>query len=332
MPPPGCENSRTPARLSNTESTLGQRWVNADAGRGGDDGQPDARPGNGGITQTNEGAMEVNGNLRCAGRSALVTGGGSGIGLGVAHRLVAEGAAVTICGRTEAKLADAVAELRAAAEQAGLDAPIGFRVADVTIEAEITAAVGQAAEATGSLDICVANAGGSFHLGSILDAELSQVQATFDLNMLGTFLTIKAAGSAMKPAGDHAGGGSIIAVSSGAGRFPHRHLWAYGTAKAGLDMMVRYAAEELASLGIRVNSVQPGIIDDELMAFITAGGKLMDDYLEQTPISRAGTVEEVAAAVAFLASDDSSWITGENIGVDGGHHLRRGANYELIFG
>lgn len=273
--------------------------------------------------------------LRLAGKAALVTGGGSGIGLGVAHRLVAEGAAVTICGRTESKLDAAVAELRAAASAAALDVPIGSRVADVTVEAEITAAVAQAAEATGELNICVANAGGSFHLGSILDAEETQVRSTIDLNVMGTFLTIKAAGAAMRSASGPSAGdfaGSIVAVSSGAGRFPHRHLWAYGSAKAGLDMMVRYAAEELAAFGIRVNSVQPGIIDDELMAFITAGGPLMDDYLEQTPISRAGTVEEVAAAVAFLASDDASWITGETIGVDGGHHLRRGANYELLFG
>jgi NAD(P)-dependent dehydrogenase (short-subunit alcohol dehydrogenase family) len=81
-----------------------------------------------------------------------------------------------------------------------------------------------------------------------------------------------------------------------------------------------------------VNAVQPGIIDDELMEFITGGGPLLDDYMAQTPISRPGTVEEVADAVRFLAGPEAAWITGECLAVDGGHHLRRGANYGLLFG
>jgi NAD(P)-dependent dehydrogenase (short-subunit alcohol dehydrogenase family) len=125
-------------------------------------------------------------------------------------------------------------------------------------------------------------------------------------------------------------GGSIVGMSSGAGHFPHRYLWAYGMAKAGIEMLVRYAAEELAESRIRVNAVQPGIIDDELMSFITAGGPLFDDYMAQTPISRPGTVDEVAEAVRFLAGPESAWITGECLAVDGGHHLRRGANYGLL--
>ena len=120
-------------------------------------------------------------------------------------------------------------------------------------------------------------------------------------------------------------------MSSGAGHFPHRWLWAYGMSKAGIESLCDYAAEELGDHGIRVNVVQPGIIDDELMAPITAGGALLDDYLEQMPLSRVGTVEDVAAAVAFLASDEASWITGEHLGVDGGHHLRRGADYSRLF-
>jgi NAD(P)-dependent dehydrogenase (short-subunit alcohol dehydrogenase family) len=95
-------------------------------------------------------------------------------------------------------------------------------------------------------------------------------------------------------------------------------------------MLVKYAAEELADSGIRVNAVQPGIIDDELMSFITAGGPLLDDYMAQTPLRRTGTVEDVAEAVRFLAGPESAWITGECLAVDGGHHLRRGANYGLL--
>jgi NAD(P)-dependent dehydrogenase (short-subunit alcohol dehydrogenase family) len=127
-------------------------------------------------------------------------------------------------------------------------------------------------------------------------------------------------------------GGSIIGMSSGAGHFPHRYLWAYGAAKAGVDMLCQSAAEELGKSGIRVNSVQPGIVDDELMAPITAGGPLLDDYLAEMPVSRLGRVGDIAAAVRFLAGPESSWITGDNLAIDGGHHLRRGANYGLLFG
>jgi NAD(P)-dependent dehydrogenase (short-subunit alcohol dehydrogenase family) len=97
-------------------------------------------------------------------------------------------------------------------------------------------------------------------------------------------------------------------------------------------MLCRYAAEELGATGVRVNSVQPGIVDDELMAMITAGGPLLDDYLANMAISRLGTVEDVAATVRFLAGPESGWITGVNLPVDGGHHLRRGADYGLLFG
>jgi NAD(P)-dependent dehydrogenase (short-subunit alcohol dehydrogenase family) len=97
-------------------------------------------------------------------------------------------------------------------------------------------------------------------------------------------------------------------------------------------MLCRCAAEELGASGIRVNSVQPGIVDDELMAPITAGGPLFDDYLAEMPISRPGRVEDIAAAVRFLAGPESAWITGDNLAIDGGHHLRRGANYGLLFG
>jgi len=99
-------------------------------------------------------------------------------------------------------------------------------------------------------------------------------------------------------------------MSSGAGHFPHRYLWAYGSAKAGIDMLCKYAAEELGHTGVRVNTVQPGIVDDELMSFITAGGPLLDDYLAEMPVSRLGTVEDIAAAVRFLAGPESAWITG----------------------
>jgi NAD(P)-dependent dehydrogenase (short-subunit alcohol dehydrogenase family) len=277
-----------------------------------------------------------------AGLSALVTGGGSGIGLGTATRLVQDGAHVTICGRTEERLRSAVAALeRAAAEPGPAGAPGGtaaYTVADVTVEGQIAEAIAVAAAGRGRLDILFANAGGAAHMGPIAEADADQVRATVDLNLIGTFLCIKhaaplmAAGVGTGTDGGEAPGGSIIGMSSGAGHFPHRYLWAYGAAKAGIDMLCKYAAEELGRSGIRVNTVRPGIVDDELMAPITAGGPLLDDYLAEMPISRLGTVEDIASAVRFLAGPESAWVTGECLAVDGGHHLRRGANYGLLFG
>ncbi len=277
-----------------------------------------------------------------AGFNALITGGGSGIGLGAAARLVRDGAHVTICGRTEEKLSSAVDSLRQVAGEAeAAGDPVGsarYVVADVTVEDQVAAAVAEAASPRGHLDILFANAGGSFHMGPLVDADVDGVRATIDLNLVGTFLCIKhgaplmAAGVGTGVAGAASPGGSIIGMSSGAGHFPHRFLWAYGSAKAGIDMLCKYAAEELGATGVRVNTVQPGIVDDELMSFITAGGPLLDDYLAEMPISRLGTVEDIAAAVRFLGGPESGWITGEALAVDGGHHLRRGADYGLLFG
>jgi NAD(P)-dependent dehydrogenase (short-subunit alcohol dehydrogenase family) len=273
------------------------------------------------------------------GLSALVTGGGSGIGLGTSARLIADGADVTICGRTEEKLQRAVATLgEVAASGDHVAGRARYVVADVTDEEQVAEAVRVAAQDRDRLDILFANAGGSLHIGPMAEADVVAVRATFDLNLTGTFLCIKhgapvmAAGVGTGVDGGRAPGGSIIGMSSGAGSFPHRYLWSYGAAKAGIDMLCRYAAEELGKDGIRVNTVRPGIIDDELMEFITAGGPLLDEYLAQMPISRVGNVDDVAGAVRFLAGPESTWITGENLAVDGGHHLRGGPNYGLLFG
>jgi len=260
-----------------------------------------------------------------SGRTALVTGGGSGIGLASAARLAADGAHVSICGRTESKLDAAVETIKPSVGEGG---SIRRIVADITVDEQIAAAATFAAEPTGGLDIVFANAGGSLHLGPFESADAEAIRATVDLNLVGTMLTIKHAVPLMRAAG----GGSIIGMSSGAGHFPHRHLWAYGAAKAGIDMLCRSAAEELGGDGIRVNSVQPGIVDDELMAFITAGGPLLDDYIEGMPLGRVGQVDDISAAVRFLAGPESSWITGVNLPIDGGHHLRHGADYSLLFG
>ena len=260
-----------------------------------------------------------------AGHSILVTGGGSGIGLGTAEHLVADGAHVTICGRTEEKLIGAAEQIRGAATGG---ATVRHIVADVTVEEQVAAAVALTRAETGRIDGLFACAGGSTHIGSILSADMDAVRSTVDLNLVGSTICVKQGALAMQAQG---GGGAIVLMSSGAGRFPHQFLWAYGMAKAGIIFLAKTAGEELGPLGIRVNAVAPGIVDDELMSFITAGGPLLDHYLSQMPLARVGTVEDIAAAVRYLIGPESSWVTGETISIDGGHHLRRGADYSLLF-
>jgi NAD(P)-dependent dehydrogenase (short-subunit alcohol dehydrogenase family) len=255
--------------------------------------------------------------------AALVTGGGSGIGLGAARRLVADGAHVTICGRTEDRLRDATEQLKSAAAPG---AEVRYAVADVTNEDDVARAVAAATEATGSLDVLFACAGGSLHLGPIVLSDVESFRATIDLNVTGTFLAIKHAAPVMA----RGGGGSIIGMSSIAGVSTHKYMSAYCVGKAGIEMLVKVAADELGASGIRVNAVQPGLVDTELVGFITEGGELLDDYLAQMPISRVGTVDDIAAAVRFLAGPESSWVTGQMLGIDGGHQLRRGPNYGLF--
>jgi NAD(P)-dependent dehydrogenase (short-subunit alcohol dehydrogenase family) len=260
------------------------------------------------------------------GWSVLVTGGGSGIGLATAERLAADGAHVTICGRTEQKLQNAVERITAAAADG---ATVTHVVADVTVEEQVAEAVATTAKATGKIDGLFACAGGSLHMGPMLEADMASVRATIDLNLMGSIICVKQAGAAFQA---QQSAGSIVLMSSGAGLFPHRQLWAYGVAKAGICFLCETAAEELGPLGIRVNAVAPGIIDDELMSFITAGGPLLDNYIAEMPLGRVGTVEDVAAAVRYLLGPESSFVTGEILGIDGGHHLRRGADYSLLFG
>jgi 7-alpha-hydroxysteroid dehydrogenase len=257
-----------------------------------------------------------------AGKTALVTGGGTGIGFGCAQALLAEGAAVTIVGR-RAELLEEGARKLAAAVPGG---DVRWKTCDVTVEADVAAAVAHAADARGHLDVAVANAGTGF--GSfILLTDAATFRQALDLNVLGTFNTIKAAALAMKDSG----GGSIIGMSSVAGAVVHPSMPAYCSAKAGLEMLVRCAAEELGHFGIRVNSVRPGIVATEIMEqFVIPNREVVEEYLDNMPIARVGTVEDVARLVCFLAGPESSWITGQAIGVDGGHSLRRGPRYDAM--
>jgi NAD(P)-dependent dehydrogenase (short-subunit alcohol dehydrogenase family) len=257
------------------------------------------------------------------GTAALVTGGGSGIGLGCARRLLVDGASVTICGRSEDRLVAARAELDPLVTDG---ATLQHAVADVTDEDTIAAAVAHACEPTGALDAVVACAGGSETLGPLTQMDTEAWRRTIDLNVTGTMLTIKHAARPMAAAGR----GSIVGVSSIASSNTHPWFGAYGVGKAGIDHLCMLAADELGASGIRVNSVRPGLVDTELVAFVTAGGPVLDDYLENMPLGRVGTVDDIAALVRFLVGPESTWITGQTIGIDGGHSLRRGPSYRAI--
>ncbi len=257
------------------------------------------------------------------GYGALVTGGGSGIGEGCAAALARDGASVTICGRTAEKLDAAADRLRTVA---GPGATVQAVPADVTDEEQVRAAVTKAAEPAGGLHGVVASAGGSLHMGPLLLADVEAVRATLDLNVIGTFLTLKHAAPLLA----EGGGGSFVGVSSHAGLDTFRFLGAYGAAKAALEMIVRVSADELGPARVRVNAVRPGIIANELMEAITAGGPVLDSYLDNIPLHRVGTVEDVAALTRFLIGPESAWITGQCFGVDGGQSLRKGADFSAF--
>jgi NAD(P)-dependent dehydrogenase (short-subunit alcohol dehydrogenase family) len=253
------------------------------------------------------------------GSAALVTGGGSGIGLACAKALAADGAAVTIMGRSEETLEKALVELAAVAD----GTHTGYAVGDVGVEADVQAAVATASAPLGGLHLTVANAG-TGGLSPIIATPLEEWERVMRTNLTGTFLTFKHAGAAIA----NAGGGAICAISSIAGVETHRFMGPYCTTKAAIDMLVRNTADELGVAGVRVSSVCPGLVETELASALLNDETVHADYLECMPIRRTGTVDDIASAVRFLLGPESSWITGVNLSVDGGHHLRRGPNVE----
>jgi NAD(P)-dependent dehydrogenase (short-subunit alcohol dehydrogenase family) len=253
-----------------------------------------------------------------SGQSTFVTGGGSGIGLACAKAFAADGSNVLIMGRTEDKLIAAVSEI----EAMNVTGKIQYFSGDVAKEEDVAEAVEQAT-VEGTLDICIANAGMG-GIAPIMVTEGKNWDEIMQTNLNGTFYSVKL--SAQKMA--KSGGGAICAISSIAGVRTHRFMGPYCVSKAGIDMLIRNSADELGIANIRVNSVCPGLVETELASGLLNTEAVYNDYLACMPISRHGVVEDISSAVRFLCGPESSWITGVVLSVDGGHHLRRGPNYE----
>jgi len=240
------------------------------------------------------------------GAYALITGGGTGIGRGIAAALAGQGAVVTLAARRLEVLEATAAQLRD--ELPG--AEVRVAVCDVTVAAEVEAAVSIAASSGGRLDIAVANAGSAVP-GPFLLLDDKAWRFCCDLNIIGTASTFRHAALAMRERG-----GSLIAISTAASSAPEVSMAAYTSTKAAVDMMVRAAAWELGVYGIRVNSILPGYVPtDSTEGSFTP--QLSRDLLARSALKRSGTPADIGALVVHLSQPDG-WITGQVIGVDGG--------------
>lgn len=258
------------------------------------------------------------------GYGALVTGGGTGIGRACAAALAADGAAVTICGRTQATLEDAVARIEAIAGHGG---SVRYAICDVTDEEQVAETVAKAAEAAGRLNACIANAGGGGGMGPYHVLDTEEFIRVLQLNVVGTMLSIKHTTPYMV----EAGGGSFVGMSSIAGHVTHVYFGGYTAGKAGIEAMIRNAADEFGASGVRFNAIRPGFIATEMMSAVPRDSATYASYLENTPMHDVGQPEDVGNLARFLIGPESRWITGTAINVDGGHHLRRGPNFGEFF-
>jgi 3alpha(or 20beta)-hydroxysteroid dehydrogenase len=240
---------------------------------------------------------------RLEGKVALISGGARGMGAATARLFVAEGAKVVI--------GDVLPEVKETAASIGDDAH-GVTL-DVTDESSWEAAVAETETRFGKLDVLVNNAG-ILLIKAIADTTEAEFRKVQDVNVVGVFLGIRAAAPAIK----RAGGGAIVNLSSVEGLGGNKYVMAYSASKFAVRGMTKSAALELAVDGIRVNSVHPGGIDTPMVRAFAPKDEHVASVGKQVPLKRTGQPEEVAEAIAWLASDAASYVTGAELAVDGG--------------
>jgi len=245
-----------------------------------------------------------------AGKAAIVTGGGSGIGYAIARAFAKEGARVAIAGRTLDTLARA-----AAAIEAESGSPVLAVQADVAEPQNCERLIAAAVEAFGGADILVNNAA-LFAVRPLIDADAAEAQRSFAVNAIGP---LNAARAFARSAIDHGRGGAIVNVSSIAAGRPAQGLGLYSASKAALDSLTRTMAVEWAHHGLRVNAVAPGhVLTDGVIEDFRAGRLDEKAMLARIPAGRIADGGDVAEAVLFLASDRARHILGQVLTVDGG--------------